>query len=447
MIGAGLIAAALVLAGALLAWRGWRGVRVNEHPVCRGCGFDLVGTVTPGGGAGKVCPKCGAGLGERGAVRHGQRRRRPVVVGAGCVLLVLGAAVGTLVVAVRSGGFDWNTVKPAWLLVREAQWPGFQSDLVLRELMVRRTDGTLSSETYRRLAEHGLAVQADAAAPWTALWGDLILDAQDRGDLPLDRAHAFIHNSVSVAAKMRPRVRAGAQAPYEVTLTTTRGATDPGKHPANVRVREVRLRGPNGESRTQTGYGGMGVEWIGRSVTFNSSVWFGREPLAPGEWQVEVAFEIDLVAAGQREFVHTGTLVVTEQPTVTMVDAPGCVVGVREAMAELGDPWKQHGRRGVESVRYLQVTIHPSRVDRPASFALIARWQQPDGAEKEQPLGGIVLRPNLGIGWPAEVAGDFPAEEITLVLRPDIEAAERTLDVFEVPRVEEIVVPGVKVKR
>jgi hypothetical protein len=58
-----------------------------------------------------------------------------------------------------------------------------------------------------------------------------------------------------------------------------------------------------------------------------------------------------------------------------------------------------------------------------------------------------VLRPNLGIGWPAEVTGDFPAEEITLVLRPDIEAAERTLDVFKVPRVEEIEVPGVKVKR
>jgi hypothetical protein len=436
----------LLLAGALLVWRGWRGVRVNEHPVCRGCGFDLVGTLTPGSTAGKVCPECGVDLLARGAVQHGQRRRRPVVVLVGCVVLLLGSGVGTLLVAMVMGGFDWNTAKPTWLLVREAEWPGFQSDLVLRELMVRRASGTLSAEAYRGLAEHGLAVQADAAAPWTALWGDLILDARDRGDLPLDSAHAFFVNSMEVAVNMRARVRAGAQAPYKVEIKTTRGATGPDRFPLGVRIREVRLHGHKGEERVQPGHGGMSVLYAGASTTFQSAAWLGTEPLTPGAWQAEVVFELDFGSA-KRAFVHAQAIEVVEGPSARLVEAPGCIVEVREVRAELGELWKQHGPGGTESVRWINLTVHPGRIDRPASFTCAGRWTGPDGAEHEWALGTITLRPNIGVGWAAQVPAEFPADELTIVLRADADGAEMTPDLFEVPDAPEIVVPGVRVKR
>src|SRR3954447_10809108 len=55
----------------LLAWS-VRRRRVDDHPVCRRCGFDLTGR--PAGSSG--CSECGADLSRRRAIRRGNRARR-----------------------------------------------------------------------------------------------------------------------------------------------------------------------------------------------------------------------------------------------------------------------------------------------------------------------------------------------------------------------------------
>src|SRR5438874_10171826 len=91
----GIGAAAVV--GVIVILLGLRGVRVDDHPLCARCGFDLHGL-----GSGAGCPECGAGVGTpgrrgRAPVRIGNRRRVKGAIGAGAVILLLVAiGVGVL---------------------------------------------------------------------------------------------------------------------------------------------------------------------------------------------------------------------------------------------------------------------------------------------------------------------------------------------------------------
>src|SRR5438067_13324862 len=79
-------AAAVLVAAGLLVYA-LRGRRIDDHPVCRKCGFDLFGK--PEGST--VCSECGADLAGKRAVRVGNRRRRSRVLAAAAPMLLLSA--------------------------------------------------------------------------------------------------------------------------------------------------------------------------------------------------------------------------------------------------------------------------------------------------------------------------------------------------------------------
>jgi|GEM_PF-6955927 hypothetical protein len=446
MLSLWLIAAVLSAAGLLLAWHGWRGTRVNDHPICRRCGFDLVGRVLSGPER-NICPECGADLMVHKAVQQGQRERRRWTIAAGCLLLAVGLGLAGLKTIDRLANFNWNTVKPVWLLVYEAKQPGFQNDLVLQELMDRRSKGELPGTVYSELAEHALAVQADPSAPWTPLWGDLILDAHERGNLPPERLDEYFTNAVEVKMNIRPRVRAGMSVPYSVTGRTTRTATKPPRS-FKLTLGEVKLRGPSGEEVKLPRHAGSFERWGGGPPNFQSNIWLGKEPLTPGPWQVEVLFRLTIDSL-DRDLPHMQTIEVVEGPSTRLVEAPGCTVTLSNVRAQLEPIMPNLGNPSPhrEQARRLRLNLFPRRVDRPASFACFGRWLDADGGEREWPLGSVVLRPNVGVGWSAYLPEDFAAEEMTLILRPDTEGAESTPDLVEVPDIPEIVVPKVKVEQ
>src|SRR5437867_4481083 len=82
----------LALLAAALLWLGVRGRAVDDHPHCRRCGYDLFGLAA--GGAGGVCPECGANLRQRGAVRVGVRRRRRGLIALAIFCGVLSFSLG-----------------------------------------------------------------------------------------------------------------------------------------------------------------------------------------------------------------------------------------------------------------------------------------------------------------------------------------------------------------
>src|SRR5688500_6231710 len=77
--------AALLLLALALLWASRRGRRVDDHPSCRRCGFDLFGL--PSGSTN--CSECGADVTRRGAVRTDHRARGRQLLAGGAVLMLL----------------------------------------------------------------------------------------------------------------------------------------------------------------------------------------------------------------------------------------------------------------------------------------------------------------------------------------------------------------------
>ena len=176
MVSAGLVAAVLLLAGAFLAWRGWRGVRVNEHPICRGCGFDLVGL------SGACCPECGRGLAAKRAVTIGHRRRRVWMVLLGVILASLAAYPGGLVVMGRVKQFDWIRLRPDSMLERSVTAvEAAERQRELAELVRRLKAGNLRRSRIERLVRHALELQGNRDDLWETEWGDIVQEAHAQG--------------------------------------------------------------------------------------------------------------------------------------------------------------------------------------------------------------------------------------------------------------------------
>lgn len=134
------LASTALIIGIALAWWGRRGKRIDEHPVCRKCGFDLVGR-PPGSDR---CPECGADLGRKSAIVTGNRKPRLSV-------MLIGGCLAVIAVSIFSG-WGWvrfhylkESDKPTWLVLLDAKSrnPDFRST-ALWELWGRQTDGKLS---------------------------------------------------------------------------------------------------------------------------------------------------------------------------------------------------------------------------------------------------------------------------------------------------------------
>lgn len=198
-------AIAVLLLGLSLLVMGVRGRRINDHPVCRGCRFDLVG-IYP---AAQTCPECGRGL-RPAMVRTGVRRRRRRVAVLGGLMTVAGviASAGLGVMALSGPGHV--KYAPAWWLAVEARTlPKQASDEALTELILRMGKGKVSSGLTKSLVQQGLAEQGDRKRRWNVLWGDLIEAAQSRGLTTRDHDASFLRHAVLPSLWVQPRIHSG----------------------------------------------------------------------------------------------------------------------------------------------------------------------------------------------------------------------------------------------
>src|SRR5436190_124026 len=114
------------IVGVALLILGVRGRRVDDHPICRRCGFDLVGL--PEGVT--TCSECGADLEAKRAVVHGRRKRRPVLAVAGAIPILAVMGIIALGTWSRATQFDLNRMKPTAWLMHEARVGGGSSNSV-----------------------------------------------------------------------------------------------------------------------------------------------------------------------------------------------------------------------------------------------------------------------------------------------------------------------------
>lgn len=195
------------LFGLLLLILGVRGKRIDDHPLCRKCKYDLIGTPELPAN----CPECGAKLSKRKATRSGNRKRRRAMLSVGIVILASSFAICGILGWALAKNFNWYPYKPLWVLRNEAiaSPPLTPMNMAQKEILSRLTNDKLSDKQIDQLIEQALSIQADKAIIWDYFWGDLIEATWDEQKIKDDQLHRYLkvattgETELSVRSKIR----------------------------------------------------------------------------------------------------------------------------------------------------------------------------------------------------------------------------------------------------
>jgi hypothetical protein len=172
-----------------------RGRRVGDHSYCRRCGFDLFGKPPES----SVCSECGADLARRKSIRVGRRERCGRVLAVAVPVMLLSATWSGWDVWRQARAVDWNSHKPAWWLVREANGRNPAArDAALVELARRIGDGRLPRDRRDALVNRALDIQADQSRPWTPGWGTIVEAAHDTGGLAAEQWQRYMVRALTL---------------------------------------------------------------------------------------------------------------------------------------------------------------------------------------------------------------------------------------------------------
>lgn len=226
-----------------------RGRRVDDHPLCRRCGFDLIGLYPHA----DTCPECGAGVreGQGRAIRMGHRRVHRRAMAMALIVMLVSGSGGGLVALGRARGIDWNDYKPAWWLRLEIAHGS--RDMVVAaigEFMDRRSAKKLSAtevsdlvdallkglekgaqrppifaapleelyyagtpQVQERIVEWVLAAQVNPKIEWSSDLGRLIVEEGAANRIPTQAFELFLKRAytprleLGVQRKLRPGER------------------------------------------------------------------------------------------------------------------------------------------------------------------------------------------------------------------------------------------------
>ncbi|HEY7115007.1 MAG TPA: hypothetical protein VH475_00385 [Tepidisphaeraceae bacterium] len=212
------IAAGLSLLAIVIAWRGRL---IDDHPLCRKCGFDLFGLPE----ASTNCPECGRDITRPRARRLGNRQPRKPLFWIGSFLLLIAASLLVMLAIGRVRHVNWNQYEPvSWLIRETAADDAATRDAAMNEIMARLTAGKLSDASLRELAHAALADQKDRSQPWFARWGAFIDTARAQGRFTREEWHQYCRQAADcVDFEIRPTIHKGHPIPFRLISRQSRG--------------------------------------------------------------------------------------------------------------------------------------------------------------------------------------------------------------------------------
>ncbi len=210
------------LLGILLLVLGWVGKRINNHPICRECHYDLIGADP----ASTRCPECGANIENEHAIYKGERRKRPYFLAGGSALVLLACGLIALSLWAPVKNINWNQYKPDWWLTMNTE-SGDQQVVgdALLILLDRYKEGDLSSSRVQTLIKRGLDKQADQSEIWLPLWGDIIEEAWAKGDLTDKEKTRYAKGVISFTFQARKRILQNAESDLQLDWSADRTGT------------------------------------------------------------------------------------------------------------------------------------------------------------------------------------------------------------------------------
>lgn len=265
-----LLGALLGLAGFWALSVGLRGRRIDDHPLCRNCGFDLTGRAA----GSDRCPECGSDVTRPTALRHGHRQRRGGLIAAGAIGLLLAMVFVAPPLLSSVADFSLQPYKPLWLLRREAtKGDASRRDLALAELDRRMKQGELSTDSVAGIVALALDVQADASIKWNPKWGDLI--ERSRSDRKVSDAQWARYARQAVHPTLTMRSKVGRGDPIRLVLGTQParlGNLSPLQLRYDTRLHQVQVNDVGLPQSKNTGHstGSMRISADSRTTIYSS---------------------------------------------------------------------------------------------------------------------------------------------------------------------------------
>ena len=217
--------AAVGLAGGLaLLAVGLRGRRVDDHRLCRGCGYDLTGL--PAGAA--RCSECGRDLTAKRAVRVGHRERRRWAVVLSVLLALPSAAVVAGLLWAANSDFDWQRHKPVgWLAGELSSRDSAVVNAALAELLRRQVADEDGEIDFGPAVDAVLEWQGDGGRAWDGRAGDLVEGERHVGRVSDADWSRYARQGFVPRLDVRPVVRQGELMPAVVRFETRWGEGQP----------------------------------------------------------------------------------------------------------------------------------------------------------------------------------------------------------------------------
>jgi hypothetical protein len=416
---------------------------VDDHPICRRCGFDLFNRPQ----SSTKCAECGADLARPHAIRDGRRVRRGGMIFAGAAILAIVFTVVGGAVWMSASTTDWREFAPVWYLRREALGvdPAAR-DAALAQLSKRVSAGKLSQPQIDALADEALKLQADWSKPWGTAWGDWVENASGANKLSSERWKKYLEQAPSLQLEVRPQVRRGDRLPYWIRACNSRVGSR-----SNFSANYKGLAWEIGPVRTdkESDIGGgttlnpNGGGGLGSSIDLTKYL----DKLGDGPQAVKVDLEIKIMRNWQGPALATRRMGLdavfnlhpADEPTVKVIHDPSLRAGVEAALscnqATYGPSW---------NAKHLGIQIDVGPLPVGVGYDVYALIRG-----KEVKLGGIACpkKPNTGgFGFGNEVNPPFDDPTVDLILKPSVDAAIGTTDTFEIWD-GEVTIKNVKVTR
>jgi hypothetical protein len=415
--------------GVVLVLLGLRGRRIDDHPLCRACRFDLIGVQGCG-----PCPECGSSLSSRRAVRRGNRRRRPRIAAVGAVFLIGGVVLGGAVAWKQFAGVDWNTWKPAWWLAGEVESTDPRiADPAVREFARRIAENQISESRRSVIVERAMARFVDPDVPWSRPWGDLLDQAWQSGHFTPEQLTTYARGLPVLSLAARPRIAQDLTWSPALEVRSPRAGT---QGSMGVRI-DLLSADFGGQTVEEPGGGRMysGLSSIGSSSA-SVRVRIGAEH-PPGRYDFKGRWRVHVLEG----FSASDSIVAWEHEdtiTVEVLPAGAIIVDLLPA-PELTEEFTR-------SVRTRDVSIVPASAPRPSggmiyldsppapcAFRMYCRARDPQSQSgwHEWHVGTITARPQTrssGTSFNVQLPEGLHADAVDIILRSCPQAAARTVD-------------------
>ncbi len=425
------ILAGLLLAGVLAFWFGLRGRRVDDHPICARCGFDLFGLPPDA----DRCSECGNHVAHAGAVRIGHRARNMRLLASGLIMLLVGLLGTALVGWGMARNADVTRLKPVWWLLSDARngTPGVRA-VALRELTSRLIAGQLSNTQINSVVERGLDVQANPKQPWATGWGDFIETAETVGNVSSEKWQRYARQALETGwiVDTRPQVRKGAPLPIRKKNASARVGQNQ-RLWIEYRITKLELDGVDCDKRHTGSGGGTGLGSSGTGASW--SAMNADDPVLSkldlGQHTVRLTVDVKVCdqrkpsQAGQYPAIWQGTI--TRNANFDLVDKATVNVVKDDSLRQAVEKAIKITRQEKQSGERLSLNIDVQNPPVGLAFQVFAKQ-----GDSEWRIGAVNFAARTSSGW--HVGGDakgFQDGPFDVVLRPSLEAAEGHVEANE----------------